>query len=91
MVNRELYIKSGLENTNFYGWGLEDGERYYRWGILGYEIKRANGPMFHLSHDRGLNSLFHSQEAGNKKNINIQRIATMTKDELTKEIECWKQ
>lgn len=55
----ESYKESGLENENFYGWGLEDGERFYRWESLGYKIKRVPGPLFHLSHGRGLNSNFH--------------------------------
>jgi predicted glycosyltransferase involved in capsule biosynthesis len=91
MVNRESYIKSGIENTKFYGWGLEDGERFYRWETLGFKIKRADGPMFHLSHDRGLNSNFQSNEARNKKLLDISRINSMTKDELTQEVESWKR
>jgi predicted glycosyltransferase involved in capsule biosynthesis len=54
--NREKYIKAGMENEKFYGWGLEDGERIVRWERLLYQIKRVEGPLFHLSHPRGLNS-----------------------------------
>jgi len=59
MANLESYKKVGMENEDFYGWGLEDGERYYRWQKLGYKIKRVPGPLFHLSHGRGINSMFH--------------------------------
>ena len=56
MINKACYIESGKENENYYGWGYEDGDRYYRWINHEYKIKRINGPLFHLSHPRGLNS-----------------------------------
>lgn len=90
IANKESYVNSGIENTEFYGWGLEDGERFYRWRTLGYEIKRSDGPMFHLTHSRSLNSSFHSQHSGDKKKLDVSRIAGMSKDELRKEIENWK-
>ena len=55
-ANRLSYIESGKENENFYGWGFEDGERYNRWANKGYSIKKINGPIFHLTHPRGINS-----------------------------------
>lgn len=48
------YKEVGFENEGFYGWGLEDGERYLRWKRFGYTVKRISGPLFHLSHPRGL-------------------------------------
>ncbi len=62
ICNLETYKEAGLENENFYGWGLEDGERFYRWGSLGYRLKRVPGPLYHLSHERGLNSRFHDAD-----------------------------
>ena len=61
MVNREHYINAGGENENFYGWGDEDVERVKRWEILGYDIKRINGPLFHLHHGRYGNSWYGSK------------------------------
>jgi len=58
----ESYIKIGLENENFYGWGVEDGERYIRWKNSGYKTERVKGVIFHLSHPRGVNSLIHQPE-----------------------------
>lgn len=69
LANTKAYRESGFENENFYGWGLEDGERYHRWEKLGYRIKRIPGPLFHLSHGRGLNSTFHDAD----QNINKRR------------------
>jgi len=62
LANTKSYIDSGCENENFYGWGMEDGERLYRWESLGYKIKRVPGPLFHLSHPRGQNSVFHDAD-----------------------------
>jgi len=69
LANMKAYRESGFENENFYGWGLEDGERYHRWEKLGYRIKRVPGPLFHLSHGRGINSTFHDPD----QNINKRR------------------
>lgn len=55
-ANRDTYINSGLENEHFYGWGVEDGERFMRWNMQNQKIVRVEGPLFHLSHSRGINS-----------------------------------
>ena len=62
LANVKAYKESGLENEDFYGWGMEDGERYYRWENLGYKVMRIPGPLFHLSHGRGINSVFHNTD-----------------------------
>lgn len=55
-ANRDSYIKCGMENESFYGWGVEDGERFSRWRNHGMCVRRVQGPIFHLSHPRGINS-----------------------------------
>lgn len=62
LANTKSYIDSGCENESFYGWGMEDGERLYRWENMGYKIKRVPGPLFHLSHPRKQNSGFHDAD-----------------------------
>ena len=57
MANRKSFEKVGMENEEFYGWGIEDGERFHRWHVMGMNVKRIPGPLFHLSHSRGKNSL----------------------------------
>lgn len=68
-LKTEKYIASGMENENFYGWGMEDGERYFRWLELDYNIYRNKKCLFHLSHPRDLNgkfrSTYHEQKAMN--------------------------
>jgi hypothetical protein len=64
MVNRKAYINAGMENEEFYGWGMEDGERYYRMQKAGLRIRRVPGPLYHLTHSRGINSDFHNEDQG---------------------------
>lgn len=42
-VQTNKYLQAGMENEDFYGWGLEDGERHYRWLSFGYRIYREWG------------------------------------------------
>ncbi|HYW34351.1 MAG TPA: galactosyltransferase-related protein [Balneolaceae bacterium] len=88
-ANRTTYIQSGLENESFYGWGREDGERLNRWKILEYSYKRVSGPLFHLTHERGQNSTFHSSKQDDIKHSEILRINSMSKEELKDEIRTW--
>lgn len=63
LANRRTYIESGMEETKFYGWGIEDGERIMRWRAQERKIERVDGPLFHLSHSRGLNSTIPTKES----------------------------
>lgn len=90
-AHRQSYIDSGMENVKFYGWGTEDGERVNRWKILGYEHRHIHGPLFHLSHERGINSKFHSPYQNELKIAELNRTVAMSKRELKKEVENWGQ
>lgn len=59
-LNRESYIRGGMENEKFYGWAPEDVERHERWKNLNYKIFRSKGPLFHLTHPRDLNGTYNS-------------------------------
>ncbi|MDR2038508.1 MAG: hypothetical protein LBQ60_11355 [Bacteroidales bacterium] len=78
--NVDSYQRSGLENENFYGWGIEDGERYTRWIKKGFLVKRISGPLFHLTHPRGINSTMHhkDQHIIKRKILNLAANAQMT-------------
>ncbi|MCG8320004.1 MAG: galactosyltransferase-related protein [Cytophagales bacterium] len=88
-ADRKAYLDSGIENEFFYGWGKEDGERVNRWDTLGYTFKRVEGYMYHLSHDRGVNSRFHSKKQGEIKQAELERLGMMSKEELENEINSW--
>ena len=74
LANREAYIKAGMENENFYGWGPEDWERIERWKNLDYRIKTIDGVLFHLTHPRDMNGKHNSE--GQRK------ITTQEKDKI---------
>jgi predicted glycosyltransferase involved in capsule biosynthesis len=79
--NLDVYIDSGLENEQFYGWGVEDGDRYLRWTNSGYKIERTEEPLFHLSHPRGINSFIHNPDQSiiKLKELNAARCTTSKK------------
>lgn len=90
-AHRESYIKSGMENERFYGWGREDGERVNRWKILGYTHTHVEGPLYHLSHERGKNSVYHSPNQDYVKSAELRRLSGMSKEELVVEVGQWRR
>ncbi|MBN7814704.1 glycosyltransferase family protein [Algoriphagus pacificus] len=89
MANLKSYVEAGMENEKFYGWGREDGDRVNRWNIMGKKHKHVEGVLFHLSHERGVNSSFHSPNQDSRKMVEIHRSFVMSKEELQKEIKTW--
>ena len=82
MVNKQSYIDAGMENERFYGWGPEDGDRYHRMRILGYKIHFSGGNLFHLSHPRGINSMFRSPNQRTKTRKEFISTYNSSRDEL---------
>ncbi|WP_192349830.1 galactosyltransferase-related protein [Algoriphagus sp. Y33] len=89
LAHRQTYIASGMENEKFYGWGREDGDRVNRWNILEYKHQHVEGILYHLTHERGVNSTFHSPNQDSRKMTEIHRSIAMSKDELLEEIKKW--
>jgi len=89
IVNRLKYIEAGMENENYYGWGLEDGERYHRWLRLNYKVVSTDGVLFHLDHSRGVNSIFHSNDQSYIKRKEQFRIRNMSLKSLQEEVKTW--
>ena len=87
LANLQAYVDSGLENENFYGWGLEDVERYNRWMNLGYRVKRVPGTIFHLNHGRGINSIYHNADQQIMKHKEIISVRRNMGSESTKSLE----
>ena len=84
----EQYRRAGMENEAFYGWGLEDGERHYRWLEFGYRIYRSDGCLFHLSHPRDQNGMFRSRMHSEKAVHDMNEVVNYSKGELRKEFSC---
>lgn len=82
LANRNSYIVSGMENENFYGWGPEDFERYSRWKNLGYKISRVKGNLYHLTHSRGTNSTYRSQQQIMETNKEYMKTRCSSRNEI---------
>jgi hypothetical protein len=95
---RDDFIRGGMYNEHFIGWGYEDNELVERFTKLGYRLGRVQGPLFHLSHSRKsvdsfnplrktLGYLKHPLLRGNKREF--RKIKGMTADELQAYIAEW--
>lgn len=86
--NREEFIKGGMYNENFVYWGGEDDELIFRFKTLGYEIKRANGCLYHIDHKRGQYArIFHPEYQKNKNELN--KVSNMNREQIEKYIKTW--
>lgn len=85
-VNRESFFQAGMENEEFYGWGPEDWERLTRWNILGYNIQRIQGPLFHLSHPRDLNGKHNSDLQRRKSFFALRKMQDSSQEDIRKMI-----
>ncbi|OJU47702.1 MAG: hypothetical protein BGN96_05805 [Bacteroidales bacterium 45-6] len=82
MVNKNSYIESGKENEDFYGWGPEDGERFFRWRNIGMRVEHGIGNLYHLSHPRGMNSGFRSENQRSHTLKELSRMEQSSKEEI---------
>lgn len=89
LVNKALYMQAGGENEHFYGWGPEDVERVKRMEILELPVYRADGPLFHLHHPRGINSNYASSKLEIKNRKELFTVCEMLGDELKEYIRTW--
>jgi hypothetical protein len=87
-VNKESFIKSGMENEHMISFGPEDCERNDRFTMLGLRIERVKGYLHHINHWCGpdssiKNPFFKSNHA------EIDKIRLMNKEQLQVYIETW--
>ena len=82
LVRTEKYRLSGMDNEAFYGWGLEDGERHYRWLSFDFTVYRSQEYIFHLTHTRDSAWLTSSKSHHSKSRHDINEIVNYTKEEL---------
>ena len=56
IYNKASFIDAGMENEEFVSFSDEDNERSYRFRLLGYEVERSKGALYHLDHWCGIDS-----------------------------------
>lgn len=82
LVEKDTYLACGGENEAFKGWGPEDAERVHRMAVMGHELHRAKGCIYHLHHARGRNSTFWNIESQIAQQEEFFNICSMYPDEL---------
>lgn len=82
LVARDAYIMAGMENEHFYGWSMEDNERFARWKNLGYSIYRSKGVLFHLTHPQGGNSGYMSNFHRQRVYTELEKTLSETREEI---------
>ncbi len=89
MMYKDIFEKIGKDNINLVGYGPEDYERIKRAEILGFKIKRSIGPLFHLRHERTVNSYYFNPEIEVSNKIELLKVCNMPKQELKAYVESW--
>lgn len=88
-LHKKCYVESGMENENLSSWGPDDIERVKRMQILGYPTGRVPGPLFHLTHERKIDSGYTSEKELEDLMLTYLDISSKTRDELSKHIDSW--
>jgi len=85
---KHAFIEAGMENENFIAYTPEDLERYHRFTLLGYNVGRVAGPLYHLNHYCGEASLPSNPhfKAGQHE---LKKVEEMAKGDLLKYIQTW--
>jgi hypothetical protein len=86
--NRDSFIDAGLENEHFISFSPEDCERHDRAKILGYDIRRVRGTLFHMDHWVGINST-PSNPYFKQGTEEIEKIRKMDRRTLRAYIDTW--
>jgi Glycosyl transferase family 11. len=88
MFNRESFYDGGMENENMVSFGPEDSERNDRFKMLGYDVQRVGGTLFHLNHYVGPNSSPKNKHfADNHKEL--EKVRAMDRQTLREYVDSW--
>jgi len=86
-IDSQVYTVGGMDNENMKAWGYDDDERVSRFRKLGFKVDRVEGTLYHLTHERTVNSKESHYTQQNM--IECMRINRLTTGELIKEIKTW--
>lgn len=89
MWNKEAFIEGGMENEHMISFGPEDCERHDRFKVLGYDIRRVKGALFHVNHFVGVNSSYRNPHF-KANHAEIDKIRAMSAEQLRDYIDTWK-
>jgi len=89
LINRDFFIRSGMENENLTSWGPDDLERVKRMKTLGEQTARVKGDLYHLHHQRYTDSGYHNSKEYERLMSEYLHISSMNKSELLNYIDSW--
>jgi hypothetical protein len=88
MFDAQAFIAGGMENEHFISYGPEDCERYDRFNMLGYRVRRIPGPIYHFDHLTGVDSgSSHPHFLQNRKEL--EKIRSLDHVALRKFVDSW--
>jgi hypothetical protein len=86
--NVDSFFRAGGENEYMVSYGAEDQERWFRFEVLGLDVLRVAGSLYHIDHWRGTNSSFN--HADGRENMKLwERIKRMNQTELLNFVKSW--
>lgn len=88
MFNKSAFIDGGMENENFISFGPEDCERHDRFKMLGFDIRRVKGALFHVDHYVGPNSSTRNPYF-KANHAELDKIRSMSRDALQAYVDSW--
>lgn len=91
MINKTKFLSCGGENERFIGWGPEDAERIKRLEILGANIGRVKGQIYHLYHPIKREFSRNAEIIYRNNQREFLRICSLNKDQLNQDIQKWKK
>lgn len=87
-MSKTAFIHSGMENEYMVSYAPEDCERWDRWHMLGYNVQRVKGKLYHMDHFCGATSssknpyfISNHQE--------LDKIRLMNKEQLRAYVSTW--
>lgn len=81
--NKVSFIKIGMKNEYFIGWGGEDNEIMYRANLFNLKHFRINDILYHLYHERPQN------RSDRNFKLEVKSASLKSKDECLEEINKW--
>ena len=88
MFDKSAFIDGGMENEKFISFGPEDCERHDRFKMLGFDIRRVKGALFHIDHYVGPNSSNRNPHFKHN-HAELEKIRSMSRDALQAYIDTW--
>ncbi len=86
--NKDKFVEAGGENEKMISYAPEDTERFYRFQMLGYNVDRIDGTVFHMDHKLGINSSTRHEDYDSNEN-EFSKIKAMPVDELRNYTKSW--